>query len=309
MAEISVIIPSYNRAYLISRAVGSVLNQTFRDFELIVVDDCSTDNTVEVVKSFNDKRIRYIRHEKNKGGSSARNTGIKLAKGEYIAFLDSDDEWLPEKIEQQIKILEDTSTNVGVVHTEFFIKEPDGKTHIAHKNVPVKERNIHRQLLEVEGSFVATPTIFIRKICFDKVGMFDENLTRLQDWELMIRISEYFEFIFIDTPLVKVHITDNSISMNQEAYCQSKELILEKHYQKFRDAGKGVLAGQLYGLGNLLCSSGEIQAGRRYLNRAVMIYPLPKYLLVYFISLFGPDFYKIKKKAARFFRLMQAGLF
>ena len=111
--KVSVIIPTYNRAHLVGRAIRSVLNQTYQDFEIIVVDDGSTDNTEEVVKSFNDPRIRYIRHEKNRGGSAACNTGIRAARGEYIAFQDSDDEWLPEKLEKQMQVFENTPTGVG----------------------------------------------------------------------------------------------------------------------------------------------------------------------------------------------------
>ncbi len=111
---VSVIIPTYNRANLVSRAIKSVLNQTYQDFEIIVVDDCSEDNTEEIVKSFNDSRIRYIKHKKNKGGSAARNTGIKRARGKYIAFLDDDDEWLPSKLEKQIMLFEKLSKHYGV---------------------------------------------------------------------------------------------------------------------------------------------------------------------------------------------------
>jgi len=98
---VSVIIPTYNRAHLVGRAIRSVLNQTYQDFEIIVVDDCSTDNTEEIVKGFNDHRIRYMRHDRNRGGSAARNTGIKASQGKYIAFLDSDDEWLLKKAESR----------------------------------------------------------------------------------------------------------------------------------------------------------------------------------------------------------------
>jgi len=100
---VSVIIPTYNRAHLVGRSIQSVINQTYQDFEIIVVDDGSTDNTEDIIKEFQkkDKRIKHIKHNKNKGGSAARNTGIRAARGEYIAFLDSDDEWMPTKLEKQ----------------------------------------------------------------------------------------------------------------------------------------------------------------------------------------------------------------
>ena len=95
---VSVVIPTYNRACLLGRAIQCVLNQSFQDIEVIVVDDASQDNSADIVNSLDDSRIKYLRHEKNRGGSSARNTGIKAARGEYIAFLDDDDEWMPTKI-------------------------------------------------------------------------------------------------------------------------------------------------------------------------------------------------------------------
>lgn len=130
---VSVIIPTYNRAHTIKRAILSVLNQTYQGFEIIVVDDCSTDNTREVIEKFGDKRIRYIRKKANKGAAAAGNTGIKAVRGEYIVFLDSDDKWLPNKLDEQIKVLKVTSPKVGVVYTEtqrlmrgqeFFIPNP-----------------------------------------------------------------------------------------------------------------------------------------------------------------------------------------
>ena len=101
---VSVVIPTYNRAPLIGRSIKSVLNQTYQDFEIIIVDDASTDNTKEVVSNFNDERIRYIQHEENKGEAAARNTGIKATRCDYIAPQDSDDEWIPEKLSTQIEL-------------------------------------------------------------------------------------------------------------------------------------------------------------------------------------------------------------
>lgn len=102
MPKVSVIIAAYNRAHLIGRALRTVLEQTYNDFEVIIVDDASTDNTENVIKSFDDARIKYIRHDKNKGAAAAWNTGIRASKGEYIAFQDSDDEWAEDKLEKQM---------------------------------------------------------------------------------------------------------------------------------------------------------------------------------------------------------------
>ena len=116
LPKVSVVIPTHDRAHLVGRAIRSVLAQTFQDFEIIVVDDCSVDNTKEVVQSLADSRIRYLRHEINRGGSAARNTGIGAARGEWIAFLDSDDEWLPKKLEKQLEMGYTTDlSNVGAV--------------------------------------------------------------------------------------------------------------------------------------------------------------------------------------------------
>ncbi|MGC8603005.1 MAG: glycosyltransferase family 2 protein, partial [Desulfomonilaceae bacterium] len=117
MSLVSVIIPTYNRAHLIERAVNSVLEQTYDKLEIIVVDDGSTDNTGNVLSQLQDgdSRVRYIRHETNKGSQSARNTGIRNARGDYVAFLDSDDEWLPYKLEKQIPLFQNTERNIGVV--------------------------------------------------------------------------------------------------------------------------------------------------------------------------------------------------
>ena len=117
MPAVSVIIPTYNRAEFLRLAITSVLNQTFQDFEIIVVDDASEDHTHEVMNNLNDKRIKYIRHEVNKRVSAARNTGVLHSSGDYIAFLDDDDEWLPSKLQRQVALLEDSTSTCGGVYT------------------------------------------------------------------------------------------------------------------------------------------------------------------------------------------------
>ncbi|MCK5177967.1 MAG: glycosyltransferase family 2 protein, partial [Candidatus Omnitrophica bacterium] len=116
---VSVIMPVYNTKTYLGTALDSVLKQSWVDFEIIIVDDGSTDNTKKLANDFNDERIRYVRHEQNKGEAASRNTGIKLAKGDYIASQDSDDEWLPGKLARQVEVFENSPPEVGVVYTGF----------------------------------------------------------------------------------------------------------------------------------------------------------------------------------------------
>lgn len=288
---VSVIIPTYNRVHLIGGAIQSVLDQSYKDFEIIVVDDGSTDNTEEVIKEFQeqDKRIVYIRHEKNKGAAAARNTGIKAARGKYIGFQDSDDEWFPEKLEKQIKIFENASPEVGVVYTSFWRIEKTKRTYIPPTRVTQKEGNIHSELLK--GNFIGTPVSLIKKECFKKGGMFDESLPRLQDWELVIRLSKYYNFKCVDEPLLISYYQPYSISANRKALVRALELILEKHFEDFKK-DKKLLSRHYFGIGVSLCSNGDFKNGRNYFIKAVKAYPLnTKLLLVAFLSFFGQDAY------------------
>src|SRR5215831_17207605 len=128
MAKVSVIIPTYNRAGFLRTAIISVLNQTFQDFEIIVVDDASTDNTPEVVTHFGDKRIKYIHNDINKGDAGTRNVGVVNSNCTYIAFLDDDDEWLPNKLQMQIDMLEDALIDIAGIYTNILeIDKVSGK--------------------------------------------------------------------------------------------------------------------------------------------------------------------------------------
>lgn len=217
---VSIIIPTYNRVCLVERAVRSVLNQTYQEFELIVVDDGSDDDTPKVVKSFKDKRIRYIRHQENKGGSTARNSGIKVAKGQFIAFLDDDDEWLSEKLEKQIVVLEKLSEEWGVVYTGRYEKSKGGDETI---QLPGYSSDIYRQLFL--GCFIGGSTTLVRHSCFDKIGLFDESLLRHQDWDIFIRIAKHYKFAFIEEPLVITHLTGLP---NADDVEKSKRIFLRK---------------------------------------------------------------------------------
>lgn len=287
---VSVIIPTYNRAHLIGRAIQSVLDQTYQDFEIIVVDDGSTDNTEEVVTDFNDERLRYIRLEENSGTSAApRNTGIKVARGKYIAFQDSDDEWLPEKLEKQMRVFEIASPEFGVIYTGFWRIAGGKKTYIPSSRITPKEGDIHNILLE--GNFIGGPVTLIRKECLERAGMFDEELPQLMDWEMWIRLSKYYHFKCIDEPLAISYYSPGGVNEGGDIKAKAWKLILKKHFEDIKK-DRGLLANHYSNIGILLCSNGELRQGRNYFIKAVVAYPLNiKPLLHAFISLFGEGIY------------------
>ncbi len=287
---VSVVIPTYNRAHLLGRAIQSVLDQTYRDFELIVVDDGSTDNTEEVVEGLSDERVKYIRHEKNKGGAAARNTGIKAAKGQYIAFQDSDDEWLPEKLEKQMKVFETAPTEVGVVYTDMQRINKNGKPEYWHSPRVTNGSLINPKTSDYQVMGLGIQSTLIRKDCFDKVGLFDEKFPRFIDLELFIRLSKHCHFHHIEESLVKYHATEG-ISSSREALFTARKLLLERY---FEDVGgnRKFLADQYFSMGMSLCSDGELTQGRKHLMKAARIYPINvKYLGAALASLLGQWMY------------------
>jgi glycosyltransferase involved in cell wall biosynthesis len=276
MPKVSVVIPTYNRADTILKAIDSVLKQTFHDFEIIIIDDGSTDKTYEIVKQINDKRIRYIRHEKNKGASSARNTGIKIAKGQYIAFQDSDDEWLPDKLEKQIVILDSSPNEVGIIYCGFWRTSSIGKIYFPPGKITKIEGDLNKDLLK--GNYIGMPTVVIKKDCFIKCGNFDEELPSLEDWELFIRLAKYYEFRCINEPLVISNSMPICISKNNKAIVEAHKMILEKYIIQLNN--KKLLALQYYYIGKTLCQN-EDDNGKYYLLKALKLNPLNfKYILL-----------------------------
>lgn len=225
---VSVVIPTYNRAHLLKRSVGSVLAQSYKNFEIIIVDDFSTDDTQQVVMSMQDSRIRYIRLDQNYGGSYARNVGIRSSNGLYIAFQDSDDEWCRTKLQEQIVLLENSDKNVGLVYTGFNRVSDEDVVYVPSGCVRKKQGDVFFEI--IRGNFVGTPTVLIRKKCFDRAGYFDVDLPRLQDWDLFIRVSMYYKFLLINKPLVLAHHQSDSISANKKALITAYKIIISKYF-------------------------------------------------------------------------------
>lgn len=230
--KVSIILPTYNRAHLLERSVRSILNQTYEDFELLIVDDGSTDNTRAVVERFADSRIRYIFCKKNGGVAKARNIGITEARYDYIAFQDSDDEWHLDKLEKQMKVMQEASTDTGLVYCEYHYNGLNGIEDICPKReIPLEQKsgNIFRQLLA--GNMIGTPVMLVKRECFDKVGKFNENFPCMEDYELVLRIAREYRIEFIPEILVEVYANYESVTNNLEGFLTTK-CILAGAYKK-----------------------------------------------------------------------------
>lgn len=224
---VSVVIPVYNRDDTVGRAISSVLNQSYKNFELIVVDDCSSDNSLKVICEFQDERIRVIALKRNLGANAARNKGIMEARGEYVAFQDSDDEWDKDKLQLQIKDM--LSRNLLASFCAHRLIDSVRETIIPN-DYDNKEK-YETELADVlaNHNVISTQTLVVRKDIFRIIGDFDEEMPRLQDYEFVIRLVQREKIGYIAQPLVSVYRTQISISTNTEALQQAIILLLKKH--------------------------------------------------------------------------------
>lgn len=193
------------------RAIDSVLKQTFSDYEILVVDDGSKDNTRSMVEPYLSK-VRYL-YQNNQGVSAARNKGIKESSGEYIAFLDSDDYWAPEKLELQTQILDgDIQKKIGIVYSVMPIVNAKGE-YLGFKPGGKSGRNF-KELLQIWGD-LPTSSVMIRRECFTKAGLFDETLTMAEDTEMWLRISQFYELYRENKTLAYYYRHDEQVTKNR----------------------------------------------------------------------------------------------
>jgi glycosyltransferase involved in cell wall biosynthesis len=215
---VSVIIPCYNRETFIADAIDSALAQTYQNLEIIVVNDGSTDGTENVINGYlANPRVRYIKHEKNRGIPAARNTAIRQARGDYVAFLDSDDMWLPKKIESQLEVFSrDVAGDVGLVWSNAFFRDNQGNTETVGASVPPDIGSLPRDTLLRRlflHNFITAQTVMVRRTCFDKVGLLDEHLKGgADDFDFWLRLAPYFRFEYVSIPLVVARLHDGNYS-------------------------------------------------------------------------------------------------
>jgi glycosyltransferase involved in cell wall biosynthesis len=196
---VSIILPTYNRAQKVGKSIESVLRQTYTDFELLVIDDGSTDNTEEVVNGYKDNRVHYYRMPENGGQSKARNQGMKLAQYDYLAFEDSDDLWRSGKLEAQMCAMQNADKNVGMIYHKFRYDLGEGRSMtLPDEKIEAgkKSGDIYAQLLW--DNLVGIPTMLIKKECVVEVGGLDESLRCLEDYDFALRIAKKYQAIFLD---------------------------------------------------------------------------------------------------------------
>ncbi len=192
--SVSVVIPTHNRAALVQRAISSVLAQTHRDLELIVVDDASTDHTRQVVATVEDARIRYVRHQTNGHASASRNTGIAHARGEYLAFLDDDDEWAPTKLAVQLALLRKSPPEIGLVYC--WLDYVDAENRIVSELRPTLKGDVFLDVLDMQR-LGNSSTLLLRRHIAEEVEGFDETLPRGNDGDFIRRVCQRYHVYLV----------------------------------------------------------------------------------------------------------------
>jgi len=317
MPRVSVIIPTYNSAKYISETLDSVLAQTYRDYEIIVVDDGSTDNTYEIIKQYHVNNIQDIQliemtnpskraqqaqraeliyiYKQNGGPASARNVGIKNAKGEYIAFLDSDDLWLPEKLEKQVRYFEE-HPDVGLVFSDCIRFDEKG----------LQERRNQKKRFISDDMFVniwwdnmiATLTVMLRKHCFDKVGIFDESkeVEGSEDWEMWLRIAKEYRLGYLSEPLAKYRVRSGGhCRSNIDRAYKAIKVVFDKYWEDMErklpnpeKLGRKRLFKHHFDYGFSFFYTGDPQKARKQFKKAVKYDSFNFRAIIYYMATFLP---------------------
>lgn len=273
MTKVSVVIPAYNAMAYLPDAVQSVLMQTFTDFEVLIVNDGSSDNLVQWAKSITDKRVQLI-SQARQGVSVARNTGISKARGEYIAFLDADDLWQPTKLAKQVEFL-DSHSLVGLVSTWVTLIDEQGKFLSAAK-LCFKPNNIWQQMLE--QCLISCGSVpMVRRSCFETVGLFEPSLQFGEDWEMWTRIAARYDFGLLEECLVSYRQHSKNASRRAQEMTPDFHKLIEKMFVSVPKT-LSYLKKQAYGRSSLYIGwksleNKDYQGARYHCQQAVAYYP------------------------------------
>ncbi|MBD2388333.1 glycosyltransferase family 2 protein [Cylindrospermum sp. FACHB-282] len=282
MPKVSVVIPAYNAMIYLPDTLASVLQQTFTDFEVFIINDGSTDNIKQWATQIVDPRVKLI-SQQNQGVSAARNTGIAHSTGEFVAFLDADDLWKPTKLEKQVHCLEDNSA-VGLVYTWTAFIDQSGKfTGILLANHV--EGNVWEQIVVLDMISTGSSPM-VRRNCFDTVGLFDPNIRGGEDRDMWSRIAAHYPFKVVKEPLTLYRRHSSNTTKNSNKMLQELRLVIEKTFQSapiellyLRTRSYGWM--NIFAAWSSLLDESNLNQAMHYRQQAILHYPQLRYTSIY----------------------------
>lgn len=282
MLKVSVIIPAYNAMNYLPETLKSVLRQSFADFEVLIIDDGSSDNLVQWVSELLDPRVKLI-SQNNQGVSVARNTGITHAQGEFVAFLDADDLWEPTKLEKQVRYLED-NPEVGLVYTWTAFIDQSGKfTGILLASHA--EGNVWEQIVVLDMISTGSSPM-VRRNCFDSVGLFDPHISGGEDRDMWTRIAAHYPLGVIKEPLTLYRRHPNNTTKNCKKMVQELRQVIEKTFQStpiellyLRNRSYGWM--NIFAAWSSLLDESNLKQAIHYRQQAILHYPQLRYTFIY----------------------------
>lgn len=236
IGKVSVVIPTYNREKTILRAIQSVLNQTYTNLEVLVIDDGSTDGTADIVNSIQDDRVKYVVMEQNGGPSRARNAGVQMAEGEWIAFQDSDDCWHVNKLKIQMEYA-NMYPEFSMIYCMYKMNFGNGEViTVPVEPLPdVMEGNMLKTLLK--RNVIGAPTVMVKRTAFEAVGGFDASYKALEDWEYVVRFAKEYKIGFLPDVLMDCYMLNNGVSSNIGAYFEGRCKMLSQYKSEMTQEG------------------------------------------------------------------------
>lgn len=270
---VSVIIPTYNRKERLIKCINSVLTQNYENIEIIIIDDHSSDGTVEQVKKIKDSRIILITNEDNYGSNVSRNIGLKKASGDFIAFLDDDDVWYRNKLITQVEFLD--KSEYGMVYSGYDIYI-DNK--LFKSVIPAHHDQLDRVILG--NNIIGSPTPLIKKEILNLIGGYDESLTHCQDWELWIRVAHATKIYCINEILARYNIHGDQKSSNVIGLLNSREYIFNKYFNFMSFKIKAI---HLLSLSKLYAINGDRENTKKYLIQSMKYHITPSAIILYIL--------------------------
>ena len=268
---VSVVIPAYNRENVIEAAISCVLSQTYRNYEILVVDDGSSDSTPRILKRLTqeDARIKYLQHPANLGAQAARNTGIRSSKGRWIAFLDSDDRWSPESLKVRLELA--LQSRKEVIHSECLVLTTDAEMRLF--GTPPLAGRVYKKFLTKPGP--TFPSLLVSKESLVRIGYLDESIPAYQEWDTAIRLARHYEFEFVREPTFIYDCRgSDTISKNHVREAIGYERVFTKHcWQVARHLGVGAVVAHYQTAAWLYGRAQDNENARRCVKQAFLWWP------------------------------------